>query len=99
MKKLSFRQVLKTVNNYVVFFLTVGFAVSCCMMLFLNVLADTMGLVLDESNIAAAARLTFANVLLITFLFASLDYIRRKITVERPVRQITEAAALSTLTW
>ena len=92
MKKLSFRLVLKTVNNYVVFFLTVGFAVSCCMMLFLNVLADSMGLLLDESNIAAAAKLTFGNVLLITFLFASLDYIRRKITVERPVRQITEAA-------
>ena len=92
MKKLSFRLVLKTVNNYVVFFLTVGFAVSCCMMLFLNVLADSMGLLLDESNIAAAAKLTFGNVLLITFLFASLDYFRRKITVERPVRQITEAA-------
>lgn len=92
MKKLTFRQVLKTVNNYVVFFLTVGFAVSCCMMLFLNVLADTMGLVLDGNNIAAAAKLTFGNVLLITFLFASLDYFRRRTTVERPVRQITEAA-------
>ena len=92
MKKLSFRQVLKTVNNYVVFFLTVGFAVSCCMMLFLNVLADSMGLVFDENNIAVAAKLTFGNVLLITFLFGTADYIRRKATVDRPVRQITQAA-------
>ena len=92
MKKPTFRQVLKTVNNYVVFFLTVGFAVSCCMMLFLNILADSMGLVFDEGNIAVAAKLTFGNVLLITFLFGTADYIRRKITVDRPVKQITEAA-------
>ncbi len=92
MKKLTFRQVLKTVNNYIVFFLTVGFAVGCCMMLFLNVLADSMGLVFDADNIAVAAKLTFGNVLLITFLFGSADYFRRKITVDRPVKQITEAA-------
>ena len=92
MKKPTTRQVLKTINNYVVFFLTVGFAVSCCMMLFLNVLADSMGLTFDADNIAVAAKLTFGNVLLITFLFGSADYIRRRVTVERPVRQITEAA-------
>ena len=92
MKKPTTRQVLKTINNYVVFFLTVGFAVSCCMMLFLNVLAGSMGITFDADNIAVAAKLTFGNVLLITFLFGSVDYIRRRITVERPVRQITEAA-------
>ena len=92
MRKLTFRQVLKAINNYIVFFLTVGFAVSCCMMLFLNILADSMGLVLDANNIGVAAKLTFGNVLLITFLFGTADYIRRKITVERPVKQITEAA-------
>lgn len=92
MKKPTFRQILKTVNNYVVFFLTVAFAVSCCMMLFVTILANTMGLVFDEDNIAVAAKLTFGNVLLITFLFGTADYIRRRITVDRPVRQITEAA-------
>lgn len=92
MKKLSFRQVLRTINSYIVFFLTVGFAVSCCMMLFLNVLADSMGLQFNADNIAVAAKLTFGNVLLITFLFGTVDYIRRKINVERPVRQITAAA-------
>lgn len=92
MKKLTFRQVLKAVNSYVVFFLTVGFAVSCCMMLFLSILADSMGLVLNANNIGVAAKLTFGNVLLITFLFGTADYIRRRITVDRPVRQITAAA-------
>ena len=92
MKKLTIRQILKSINSYVVFFLTVGFAVSCCMMLFLNVLAGSMGLTFDAENIAVAAKLTFGNVLLITFLFGTADYIRRKVTVDRPVRQITEAA-------
>ena len=92
MKKWTFRQILKVLNNYVVFFLTVGFAVSCCMILFLNILADSMGLQFDTSNIAVAAKLTFGNVLLITFLFGTADFIRRKITVDRPVKQITEAA-------
>ena len=91
MKKPTFRQALKTINSYVVFFLTVAFAVSCCMMLFLNVLADSMGLVFDANNIATAAKLTFGNVLLITFLFGTADFIRRRITVDRPVKQITEA--------
>ena len=92
MKKLTFRQVLKAVNNYVVFFLTVAFAVSCCMMLFVSTLADTMGLELTADNVGTAAKLTFGNVLLITFVFGTVDYIRRKITVDCPVRQITEAA-------
>ena len=92
MKKLTFRQILKATNNYVVFFLTVAFAVSCCMMLFVSTLSDTMGLDLTADNVGAAAKVTFANVLLITFVFGTVDYVRRKITVDRPVRQITEAA-------
>jgi signal transduction histidine kinase len=82
---------LKTVNNYVVFFLVVAFAVTCCMMLFVRTLADSMGLVFNEENVAAAAKITFLNVLLLTFLFGTIDYIRRKIMVERPVKIITAA--------
>ena len=91
MKRPTTRQVLKTVNNYAVFFLTVGFAVSCCMMLFLHILADSMGLVFDATNIATAAKATFVNVVLITLIFGTIDYIRRKIMVDRPVRVITDA--------
>ena len=91
MKKLRFRTVLKTINNYVVFFLIVAFAVTCCMLLFVNVLVDTMGLILTEENIAAAAKLTFGNVVLITLIFGTIDYVRRKMMVDRPVKMITEA--------
>ena len=91
MKKLTFRQVLKAINSYIIFFLAVAFAVSCCMMLFLTVLSRTMGLQFTPENIAVAAKLTFGNVVLITVIFGTIDFIRRKTFVERPVKRITEA--------
>ncbi len=59
------------------------------MMLFLNILADSMGLTFTATNIATAAKITFINVLLLTFIFATIDYVRRKINVDRPVNIIT----------
>jgi len=90
-KKTKYKQFLRAVNNYLVFFLIVAFVVSCCMMLFVTVLADTMGLVFTEENIGTAAKLTFGNVLLITLFSGTFDYLRRKRMVERPVKQILEA--------
>ena len=92
MKKLTFRTVLRMISSFMIFFLTIGFAVSCCMMLFLNVIAETMGLEFTADNIAAAAKITLVNVLIITAIFTWIDYIRRRMTVDRPVRIITEAA-------
>ena len=91
MKKPSFRRILRAVNNYIVFFLVVAFAVTCCMLLFVNILADTMGLEFTPDNIATAAKLTFGNVVLITVIFGTVDYIRRRLSVDRPVKKITEA--------
>jgi len=90
-KKPTIKGVLGSVSSFMLFFLTVGFIVSCCMMLFVKTLADTMELTLTNDNIAAAAKVTFWNVILITFLFKFADYIRRKIMVERPTKIITEA--------
>ena len=92
MRKPKFKQVMRSINHYIVFFLLVAFVVSCCMMLFVTTLANTMGLVFNKDNIAAAAKLTFGNVILITMLFGSIDHYRRKTMVERPVKQILEAA-------
>ena len=91
MKKPTLKDILGSVSSFLLFFLTVGFIVSCCMMLFLNILADTMEITLTADNIATAAKVTFWNVVLITFLFKFADYIRRKIMVERPTKIITEA--------
>ena len=81
----------RALQNYVTFFLLVAFIVSCCMMLFVTTLANTMELVFTKENIAVAAKLTFGNILLITFLSATIDYTRRKWMVDRPVKQIMEA--------
>lgn len=91
MKKPTFRGILKSINNYIVFFLTVAFAVSCCMILFITTLADSMGVTFTQANISTAAKLTFGNVALITLVFAFIDRQRRKHMVERPVKIITEA--------
>jgi len=90
-KKPTFRNLLGSVSSFLLFFATVGFIVSCCMMLFLRILAETMDLTLTSENVAVAAKVTFLNVVLITFLFKLADYIRRKIMVERPTKIIIEA--------
>ncbi len=92
MKKTTFRYILREFSSFLLFFLMVGFVVSCCMILFLNVLANTMGLVFTPDNITAAAKITFLNVLIITLIFKTIDYVRRKIMVDRPVKLITDAA-------
>lgn len=81
----------RALQNYVTFFLLVAFVVSCCMMLFVSTLADSMGLIFDKDNIADAAKLTFGNVLLISFGAATIDYTRRKLMVDRPVKRIMAA--------
>ena len=88
----NFRNILRTVNHFVVFFLLVAFVISCCTMLFVTALSESTGLTLTEENISIAAKITFLNVILLTILFTVIDAIRRKFTVERPVKQITEAA-------
>ena len=92
MKKPSFHKILQEFSSFLLFFLSVGFVVSCCMMLFLNVLSSEMGLVYTTDNIAEAAKITFLNVVIITVLFKTADFIRRKIMVDRPVKMITDTA-------
>ena len=92
MKKPSFRGFLREFSSFLLFFLSVGFVVSCCMMLFLNVLEAEMDLTYTTENIADAAKITFLNVVIITVLFKTADFIRRRIMVDRPVKMITDAA-------
>lgn len=85
-------KILKAVSRYTLFFLVVAFPITCCLMLFIRIMSETMGLTLSTENISTAAKLTFINVVALSILFAVIDAIRRKITVERPVRKITKAA-------
>ena len=86
------RSVLKWLNHYFVFFLLVAFVITCCTMLFVTLLSYNLGITLTDENIGAAAKLTFLNVALLSLIFTVIDSIRRKVTVERPVKRITDAA-------
>lgn len=86
------RGVLKWINHYLVFFLLVAFVITCCTMLFVSILMDTLDITFTDANIGAAAKITFLNVALLSLIFTVIDMIRRKIMVERPVKRITDAA-------
>ncbi len=91
-KEERIKTVLRWLNHYFVFFLLIGFVITCCTMLFVTVLTDTLGVTLTDDNLSAAAKITFWNVALLSLLLTVIDAVRRKITVERPVKRITEAA-------
>ena len=93
MKKDSkIKKVLKWLNHYSLFFLLVAFVITCCTMLFVSTLQSTLHITLTEADITAAAKITFLNVALLSLIFTISDTIRRKVTVERPVKHITDAA-------
>lgn len=86
------KSILKWLNNYFIFFLLVAFVITCCTMLFVSTLSKSLGITFSEENISAAAKVTFLNVTILSLLITTVDTIRRKVTVERPVKNITEAA-------
>ena len=85
------KKLLFVLNSWLTFFLLAGFVVTCCTMLFLNTLSQTLDLTFTEENISAAAKITFINVLVISLIFTLIDFLRRKIMVDRPTKRITEA--------
>ena len=88
---MNYKRLLHGFNNWFVFFLIAAFVVTCCMMLFITVMSDTLGIVLTEENISQAAKLTFGNVILISLLFTVIDAVRRRLMVDRPTKRIVSA--------
>jgi signal transduction histidine kinase len=60
--------------------------------LFLNGLMQSMNLEFTRQDIQMAARLTFANVILLSLFCTGVDWVRRYFMVDRPVKKITSAA-------
>ncbi len=85
-------KIFRVIYHYVLFFLLVAFLVSCSMMLFVSVMAETLNLNLTSENISVAAKLTFGNVILLSVLFTVIDAIRRKFTTEKVTEYIANAA-------
>lgn len=88
----KFAQVLRSINHFLVVFLLVAFVITCCMMLFVSIMSQTLGVTLTGDNLSTAAKLTFANVVFLSLVFTVIDMVRRKLTVDRPVKKITDAA-------
>ena len=88
----SGKKIARIIYNYLLFFLLVAFLVSCSTVLFVTTLRDTLNLQLTSENVSMAAKLTFGNVIFLSFLFTLIDYVRRKFTTERITKRIAQAA-------
>ena len=77
---------LFSIRRYVIFFISLCFVITCCMLLFL----DDLDVGLHENRWRAIS--TFINIFFLSFIFTILDGFFHKISVERPVRQILEAS-------
>ena len=91
-KQERFRRSLLALRNYLIFFLTLCFVITCCMMLFLHVFSGSTGMELQKEHIELAAKLTFVNIVVLSLICAFLDCLRRKIMIDRPVKHIVRAA-------
>lgn len=87
------KKILKSISRYLSFFLMVAFLVTCSTALFATLLSDSLNITLNGDNLDMAAKLTFANVIILSLLFTIIDAIRRKLTVERAAKQIKDAAS------
>lgn len=74
--------------RFSIFFALVGFVISCNLTLFLNILQRDTGIVFTKENIYFAAVFTFVNALFLGIAFTLVDFIRRKVLVQRPVKKI-----------
>lgn len=83
---------LFSVRRYIIFFLLMASVITCCMILFLNMMTRTTELEFTQKHIEQAAKVTFLNVVLLSLLCTVIDGIRRKFMVDRPVRKIVNAA-------
>lgn len=75
---------LFSIQNYVIFFVMVCFVVTCSFFVFFSFLE------LPTTDIEKSAKLTFANIFILSMVVSTIDGLRRKYTVERPVKRILQ---------
>ncbi len=87
------KRILSTISNFFIFFLLAAFVSTCCIMLFISALQGSIGHEFTKEEITVAAKITMLNVILLSIVMSVVDYLRRKFTVERPVKRITDATS------
>ncbi|MBQ9700995.1 MAG: hypothetical protein IJV71_10305, partial [Lachnospiraceae bacterium] len=80
--KPNFNRSMFSIWNFVVFFIMVAFVVTCSFLLFFS------GADVGEEIFRERAKITFFNVILLSIIFTLIDVIRRKLTIERPLKRI-----------
>ena len=85
------KRLLAAIRVYTLFFLVIAFVITCSMFLFFSLL-ETTGFELTRENLRPAAIVTFINVVVLSLIITVIDIIRRRYTVERPVRRIINGA-------
>ena len=91
-KKTAKDRLLAVLWRYLTFFSVIAFVITGCMIVFLRLIEQDLGVAYTEGNISHAAVITFINVILISIFFTIIDAVRRKFMIERPVRRIVNAA-------
>ncbi len=79
------------IYRFALFFGVLAFCLTCNMTLFLGLFQEATGLIYTRENMTAAALFTFWNAVFLAFVCTVVDIIRRKISIERPVKRILEA--------
>ncbi len=77
---------------FCIFFLLIAFVLTSSMYLFIHFLEINSGFTPTFQNIRLAAVVTFGNVFMLSFVCTLVDTVRKKLTVERPVKRIIEAS-------
>ena len=87
------KRVFSTISNFFIFFLLAAFVTTCCILLFISALQGSLGRAFTREEITVAAKITMLNVILLSIGMTVMNHIRRKFTVERPVKRITDATS------
>ena len=87
------KRIISTFSSFFIFFLLAASVTTCCVMLFVSALQGSVGRAFTAEEISAAAKITMLNVILLSITMAIIDYARRKLTVERPVKRIADATS------
>ena len=86
------RRPLYFLRLFCIFFLLISVVLTASMVLFFTYLGQTSDFELSRENIGLAATMTFGNVFMLSLVCAAVDMLRRKLTIERPVKRIAEGA-------
>ena len=92
-KEKANRRLFGTISSFFIFFLLSAFVSTCCITLFISALQGSIGREFTREEITVAAKITMLNVILLSVGMTVVDCVRRKLTVDRPVKRITDAAS------